>query len=861
MNKVVGNYVCSAHLGKPSENDYHHVEVVPNDDGGLSFRWINRAGTSWNLTCRSNSDNFLSVGSDCPYFSNGYSQCKVERDGRGEIIALVGPWNERYERCVVSRRSQQRPPLTIPTWKVSELGRAQEERRHAFILPLSATGASWDDLAFLAAIPACATLNQGRPAVLVPGDLSDKDDDAFADFLVRYKPTDMTVFHSDKVQIELVEQPQRNSGAGAPRIRHEVWDDLHSVTVSLAKAAWPSNAKFMSASLSRVVAAPMDDYAAALLASSLAARIGAPLFFVKDSWDGKVLRAVQDLRPSEVIFVGKGFDDNNISNWIRQASQGLDVAPRAILIAGVTDAISWLISQGLTVDYLAVVNPADRTAAETCASRKLSLTGPVYSARRDGLVVPVPNVPVNNTCGNKGPTNQEEALQQTLHALRSAIAACPHPTEYVALVGGFDVVPTHQTDSDCNNSKIYAVSDIPYGQLEGHDCSCKKFRDMAIGRIYAESLSCGTLLAARTVNYELLLDGKWETSIVEAGSWGFPELSRLFQLAGVDSAPKHLLKDDIRKSRVVEAAAILHKAHSSAVDLGNFVTTKTAALYTPAVVLTRGCHGAGIDEGNPTHGSVAGRMLGRGCVCYVGSPRSPTTSNTLTEVAFFHELLYGGADMSVGQAMQTAYNKAMVHHLDGGHMNKYCLENEVLLGDPALVPCFANAGVSAHAGSRSCGGDVTPASASLDEGGIVTVVGPSNWLCTPIHQNQLKEWKYKGNLSTFVAPRVEQETIWCGNGYDRQELYHVVSVDLPPGVDVRGVTALDAVESSGGSTVVQAAKSGWTKRWWPSGRYFLQNHWDGSTTVRWRLRLVDYDMQSGAIKAELKSARFSLDLA
>jgi hypothetical protein len=724
------------------------------------------------------------------------------------------------------------------------------------ILPVSSTGATWGDLAFLAAIPASTVLNaQGqRPTVLVVDDVSSKDDDALEDFLIRYKPTNVMMFHSDQIQINVANEcPTGNVGI-APKIHHETWDSLESVTVALAKAAWPTSPS--SDDEFRVVLVRKDDYAAALLASSLASRIGAPLFFVGDDsqLDDSILCAMRDLRPCEIISLGE-----NINDEVMNVVAGLIQCATTISIPTVTHAISWLNSQGLPIDYLALVNPADRTAKDTCKSRKLSLTAPIYAARRNGLVITVSDIPLMESKHSINKKRQE--FHRALQTLRNAIAVCPHPPEHVAIVGGFDVLPPCDSDSDCNDSKIYAVTDIPYGcQLDGgNDYSCNKFRDMAIGRIYSESLCCGTLLASRTVNYELLLDAEWTNTIVVSGTWGFPELSRLFQIADVDQHPKHLLKTNVCNERIVQASAILHEDHSSAVDLGNFVSCKTPALYTPAVVLTRGCHGAGIDEGNRRHGSIAGRMLGRGVVCYVGSPRSPTTNNTLTEVAFFHELLYReSGDMSVGKAMRSAFNKAMVHHLDQGCMSKYCLENELLLGDPALVPCFAGAGVTATTKSLSCDDVVKPASASMDDDGIVTLVGPSEWSKTPIHHDQLKEWKCKGNLYTYVAPFVEQETTWCGNGYDQQELYHVVSISLPAGVGVQNVVALDATESFGGT--IHTAKSGWTQRWWPSERHFLQRNWDGSSTLIWRVRLLDYDMESGAIKAELKSARFHLVL-
>jgi len=63
-----------------------------------TFRWSNRAGVSWPLTCDRIENDSLSVGSECPYFSDGHVRCKVER-ARGRIVALFGPWGERYDRC------------------------------------------------------------------------------------------------------------------------------------------------------------------------------------------------------------------------------------------------------------------------------------------------------------------------------------------------------------------------------------------------------------------------------------------------------------------------------------------------------------------------------------------------------------------------------------------------------------------------------------------------------------------------------------------------------------------------------------------------------------------------------------------
>jgi len=145
-----------------------------------------------------------------------------------------------------------------------------------------------------------------------------------------------------------------------------------------------------------------------------------------------------------------------------------------------------------------------------------------------------------------------------------------------------------------------------------------------------DSLCRGTLLAGRSVNYAHLRNGYWDQRFIEAGSWGFPELRELFQNVGFLSS-EHLCKVDISKRKTLEVAAFLHKDDSNSEGLGNVADVSTSTLYAPALVISRGCNSAGIDECNS---SIAGRMLGRGCICFVGVSCNATAQNTLTEVAF-----------------------------------------------------------------------------------------------------------------------------------------------------------------------------------------------------------------------------------
>lgn len=83
-------------------------------------------------------------------------------------------------------------------------------------------------------------------------------------------------------------------------------------------------------------------------------------------------------------------------------------------------------------------------------------------------------------------------------------------------------------------------------------------------------------------------------------------------------------------------------------------------MLAPCVMVSLGCHAAGIDEGVP---SCASRLLARGAVCFTGAARCPTAIATLWSVAFFNELLCSGS--SVGEANREAHNKFMAHHLKG----------------------------------------------------------------------------------------------------------------------------------------------------------------------------------------------------
>ena len=642
-----------------------------------------------------------------------------------------------------------------------------------FMLPIAQGQADWRDLAFLALVPASAHANNGRPVVIALREGAPLGDSA-EDFLRRFEPSRAVIYGAPSVTVEteIVERPALT--------------DLTTATVSAA-AAWET--------ADRVVLAPEDDYGHAVMASSLAALLDAPLFFVGSARAPAVDVELARLSPSEILVVGDA-----------------DAAPEgSVSVTSADEVIEWLAEQGIDLDYVAVVNPNDRTGGR---SQKLSLTAPVYTARHDGLVVATASaIPPDPATGRE--------LGKTLRFLQGRYETLGHHPEHLALVGSFDVIPVNRTNSLFDvPEREWPVNDLPYGELDDDP-----FREIAVGRIFTDSIYRGSLLAARSVTYEMLMDGTWENRFIESGLWGFDELRAIMLNVGFEP-PAHLTEAQINQNATLEASAILHKDHSHCTVLGNAFDVSTPALYAPAVVLSRGCSVAGLDLVETAAATVPGRMLGRGAIAFVGAPRNSIAGNTVTEVAFFNHVLAG---QTLGQAMRSGFNNATVHYLDEGQDAgmRYVLDNEMLFGDPGLRFHVPSAPMTALA-------------TATRDGDVVTVTGPEEWTQVQFVPEQLAEWNYEGDLFMYVGPGAEPKTYWSGR-YDNEDLYYTVA--LPLESPVRGLSQMDVV----------AAPLGWR------GGHYLDTHQDGTHTLRWRVRLLDYGMETGVIAGQVDRAEFRLE--
>ena len=92
----------------------------------------------------------------------------------------------------------------------------------------------------------------------------------------------------------------------------------------------------------------------------------------------------------------------------------------------------------------------------------------------------------------------------------------------------------------------------------------------------------------------------------------------------------------------------------------------------------------------------------------------------------------------------------------------------------------------------------------------------------------------------YVGPGASPRTYWSGS-HDREDLYFGVNVPLTH--DVSSVKQLSTHSSPLG---------------WGEG-FYVDSHQDGSQSLLWRVRLLDYDMATGEITEQLQEARYELE--
>lgn len=213
---------------------------------------------------------------------------------------------------------------------------------------------SWRDLAFLAAVPAICAANSGRPS-LIAMDRAGTIVTEIADYLRRYKP--------DRVYA-LCSEDQAATLNSRTELKALVAEGLDKSASMLSRTFWKS---------SRLAVICLDDdYDSALIGSSIASLLKAPLLFsASDGLSSSTKDELKRLGANEIVFVG--------------SVPPPSIKPSATL-EGPVQAMLWASKRKLPIRYLAAVNPLDRSNYVT---RKLSLVGAVLAAGRRGMVAPL----------------------------------------------------------------------------------------------------------------------------------------------------------------------------------------------------------------------------------------------------------------------------------------------------------------------------------------------------------------------------------------------------------------------------------------------------------------------------------------
>ena len=213
--------------------------------------------------------------------------------------------------------------------------------RNTFLVPVPATGASWKDLAFLAAVPASVKINTGGPSVIA---LDGSEPDHVTEYLRLYNPANTYEINPAS--------------------------SLDAVSCSLAQTHWTTTTS--------VVLCDEGDYGGALAASALAGRMEVPLLFF-DSSTGLSSSALDviddDLQCSTALTV-------NGNSTVTTQLSGISVSQTSL--ADDKAIITWMENNGYPVEYLAVCNTNDRTMSDYAP--KGSLSAALLAAGRNGAV-------------------------------------------------------------------------------------------------------------------------------------------------------------------------------------------------------------------------------------------------------------------------------------------------------------------------------------------------------------------------------------------------------------------------------------------------------------------------------------------
>jgi hypothetical protein len=454
----------------------------------------------------------------------------------------------------------------------------------------------------------------------------------------------------------------------------------------------------------------------------------------------------------------------------------------------------------MKADYFAVTNISDLNISD---SPKMSLLAPLLAARRNGVVVPLSS-------------NLSSAAEISTN-LRDLYQSVGYYPEFLALVGSAGAIPLETiTDPAWTSDKI--VSDIIYSEADDD-----LFPDIAIGRIVTNNVLEGTLFVSRTSTYDLLFDGKWEKSFTEVGSWSKEMIAPMLRNYGFNDSVKWVNKN-ISDYPEIESSIIVHYGHSNEVFMGHAFGINSTNVLAPGLVISKGCQVAGIDV-QANHSSIVKHLFKLGSVGFVGGPRTVTAAGGQIDLAFVNKILDGEP---MGKAFQHGIKSITLTLMNkkNGLIERE-RSNIMLLGDPALTINVPD------------DPDITPADLTINDN-IVEITIPGPWVF-PLDSLVTTEWKYNGVLNLATIPGVEVTTYWGNGGYNHQDHYFMAGFETTG--NVSSVTQNETFSAPLGMT----------------GSFYEDFHQDGSKTILWHVRVLDFNQTTSVINDSIDYVTYSID--
>jgi len=726
---------------------------------------------------------------------------------------------------------------------------AQEERV-LFLVPL-ADQASWQDDAFLAAIPAACSMGNGEPMVLaVPTEAPWSPE--VLDFLTRYA--------ADQV-FWIGPEPSSMPSSNVPALQLIKATNALDAAVMVAQLAWSES--------EGVVFYDPKEEGTGLIASALAARLNQPLFPCKKGMvDRSVSKACKDLGVQNGIYVGQSKTPKLENVAIKRLKDAVAVT-------------EWMVKQKMPVEYLALVNPSLQGEKR---NQTLALSATLLAAGRNGVVAPLPletqwkrrfdaedskgvlqigksktpfelgkDVETGKWWVRIGKAKEklhtgdviklaktewtvdidadENARGQALwltspttleiqNELQRYIRAAKQQPQYLCLVGWPDALPM-AIIADGQGIDADLVSDLPYAQTDDDP-----FLEFSHARFLATDLTASTLLACRGFARDDFPDRSWERSFATA-EWEATSRESM-EASGLKFVGHHMGDAPIQDSSpLTEVAAIVHGSHAMWTVMGQTYSWDTSTLIAPAVVESAGCSTASLDQ-DPQRKSVAAQLLRNGAVAFIGNTRRGIAEQDLFRSEMWNALL-GGA--TLGESQRKALNRTLVAVLDKGQSASgpyfYQLNNHMVMGDPALQLHLQRP-------------DQNSAAHTLVKGKKVTLVAPQTW--QRFQYVPLAEWGCTiPQLYSWRGAGVGVENTWYGPEKRNQETYFYTA-------EVHTKSKVSTVKPVGKIAV----SLGWT------GACYVDDHADGSRSLFWRVRFFDGDMTTGEVRRQVPQLDFQL---